>query len=57
MKLYLFRLFLDNELIELPLSKGVGLVIHRNEYNRLLESYSFSKRLTFRSPYDSMLIN
>ena len=43
--------------IELPSPKGVGFVIHRNELNGLLESYSFSKRLTFRSPYGRMMTN
>ena len=42
---------------ELPSPKGVGFVIHRNELNGLLESYSFSKRLTFRSPYGRMMTN
>ncbi|MBY9005159.1 MAG: hypothetical protein KGD63_00190 [Candidatus Lokiarchaeota archaeon] len=45
------------EIIELPSPKGVGFVIHRNELNGLLESYSFSKRLTSRSPYGSMMMN
>ncbi|MBY9007614.1 MAG: hypothetical protein KGD63_12760 [Candidatus Lokiarchaeota archaeon] len=42
---------------ELPSPKGVGFVIHRNELNVLLESFSFSKRLTSRSPYGSMMMN
>ncbi|MBY9006708.1 MAG: hypothetical protein KGD63_08110 [Candidatus Lokiarchaeota archaeon] len=37
--------------------KGVGFIIHRNELNGLLESYSFSKHLTSRSPYGSMMMN
>ena len=41
--------------IELPSPKGVGFVIHRSVLNDLLESYSFSKRLTFRSPYGRLV--
>ncbi|MBY9007560.1 MAG: hypothetical protein KGD63_12470 [Candidatus Lokiarchaeota archaeon] len=43
--------------IEPPSFKGVGFVIHRNELNGLLESYSFSKHLISRSPYGSMMMN
>ncbi|MBY9005544.1 MAG: hypothetical protein KGD63_02195 [Candidatus Lokiarchaeota archaeon] len=43
--------------IELPSPKGVGFIIHRNELNGLLESYSFSIRLTSRSPYGSMIMD
>ncbi|MBY9007237.1 MAG: hypothetical protein KGD63_10815 [Candidatus Lokiarchaeota archaeon] len=44
-------------MFELPSSKGVGLVIPRNELNGLLEFYSFSKRLTSCSPYGSIMTN
>ncbi|MBY9007552.1 MAG: hypothetical protein KGD63_12425 [Candidatus Lokiarchaeota archaeon] len=43
--------------IKLPSPKGFGFVIHLNELNGLLESYSLSKRLTSRSPYSSMMMN
>ncbi|MBY9005508.1 MAG: hypothetical protein KGD63_01995 [Candidatus Lokiarchaeota archaeon] len=48
--------YINTSHIELSSPKGVGFVIHRNEYNGLLKSYSFSKRLTFRSPYGSMMM-
>ncbi|MBY9006629.1 MAG: hypothetical protein KGD63_07710 [Candidatus Lokiarchaeota archaeon] len=44
-------------IFELPSHKDVGFVSHRNELNGLLESYSFSKRLTSCSSYGSMMIN
>ena len=53
---YLLPIYVFSKL-ELLSPKGVGFVIYRNELNGLLESYSFSKRLTFRSPYGRMMMN